>query len=49
MYFKARENGKVITKVLYNVLGVNQQGYKEILGFYVSDSERGAFLVRGVK
>lgn len=43
MYFKARENGKVITKVLYNVLGVNQQGYKEILGFYVSDSEGAHF------
>ena len=43
MYFKARENGKVITKVLYNVLGVNQQGYKEILGFYISDSEGAHF------
>lgn len=43
MYFKARENGKVVTKVLYNVLGVNQQGYKEILGFYVSESEGAHF------
>jgi len=43
MYFKVRENGKVVTKVLYNVLGVNQQGYKEILGFYVSDSEGAHF------
>lgn len=28
MYFKSRENGKVSTKVLYNILGINQEGYK---------------------
>lgn len=43
MYFKSRENGKVITKVIYNILGINQEGYKEILGFYVADSEGANF------
>lgn len=43
MYFKSRENGKVATKVLYNILGVNQEGYKEILGFYVAESEGANF------
>jgi transposase-like protein len=43
MYFKSRENGKVSTKVLYNILGVNQEGYKEILGFYVAESEGANF------
>jgi putative transposase len=43
MFFKARDNGKVITKALYNILGVNQQGYKEILGFYVAESEGANF------
>jgi putative transposase len=43
MYFKSRENGKVVTKVLYNILGVNQEGRKEILGFYVADSEGANF------
>jgi putative transposase len=43
MYFKSRENGKVVTKVIYNILGVNQQGYKEILGFYVAESEGATF------
>jgi transposase-like protein len=43
MYFKSRENGKVVTKVLYNILGINQQGYKEILGFYVAESEGANF------
>lgn len=43
IYFKMRENGKVTTKVMYNILGVNQEGYKEILGFYVADSEGANF------
>lgn len=43
MYFKARDNGKVVTKVLYNILGVNQYGQKEILGFYVAESEGANF------
>lgn len=43
MYFKSRENGKVVTKVLYNILGINQEGHKEILGFYVAESEGANF------
>ncbi|MFN7610497.1 MAG: IS256 family transposase [bacterium] len=47
MYFNSRENGRVVTKVLYNILGVNQEGHKEILGFYVAESE-GAHFWMGV-
>ncbi|MBA3814720.1 MAG: IS256 family transposase [Alphaproteobacteria bacterium] len=43
MYFKSRENGRVITKVIYNILGINQEGYKDILGFYVAESEGANF------
>lgn len=43
MYFKSRENGKVSTKVIYNILGINQGGHKEILGFYVAESEGANF------
>lgn len=43
MFFKAREEGKVIQKVIYNLLGINQQGYKEILGFYVAETEGANF------
>jgi len=32
-----------MTKVVYNILGVNQDGYKEILGFYVAESEGANF------
>ena len=43
MFFKAREDGKVITKTVYNILGVNQYGRKDILGFYIADSEGAHF------
>lgn len=43
MYCKVRDNGKVVTKVLYNILGINSQGLKEILGFYIADSEGANF------
>ena len=43
MFFKSRENGKVITKTVYNLLGVNQEGHKDILGFYIAESEGAHF------
>lgn len=43
MFFKSRENGKVDTKVIYNILGINQDGRKDILGFYVAESEGANF------
>jgi putative transposase len=32
MFFKAREDGKVVTKALYNILGVNQYGVASEFG-----------------
>lgn len=43
MFFKARENGRVVTKTIYNILGLNQAGFKDILGFYVAESEGAHF------
>lgn len=43
MFFKARENGRVVTKTIYNILGINQDGYKDILGFYLAESEGAHF------
>lgn len=43
MFFKAREDGKVVTKAIYNILGVDQYGHKDILGFYISESEGAHF------
>lgn len=43
MFFKAREEGKVVTKTVYNILGINQYGHKDILGFYIAESEGAHF------
>ena len=43
MFFKVRKDNKVSTKVLYNIMGINQEGRKEILGFYACESEGAHF------
>jgi transposase-like protein len=43
MHFKVKEEGKIMHKALYNILGINCDGYKEILGMYVSESEGANF------
>jgi len=43
IHFKIREDGKVLTKAVYSVLGVNLQGEKEVLGLYVGDNESARF------
>jgi len=43
MHFKIREDGKVVNKAFYSILGVNQQGRKDILGLYLSEAEGAHF------
>ncbi|MFD2069548.1 IS256 family transposase, partial [Pontibacter silvestris] len=45
MVFKVRHNGKVINKTIYLAVGLNQQGKKELLGMWLSESESAAFWV----
>ena len=43
MHFKVQEGGRVTAKAFYTVLGINQSGYKDILGIYIQDSEGSNF------
>jgi transposase-like protein len=43
MHFKVRDNGKVISKAVYSVLGVNTEGEKQVLGIYFGDNESSSF------
>lgn len=43
MFYKVRHEGKVQSRALYNVLGVNKEGRKELLGMYISESEGANF------
>jgi len=39
IHFKVRENGKIVSKCAYVVLGINNEGIKEILGIWVGENE----------
>lgn len=43
IHFKVREDGRVINKAVYCVLGVDQEGQKDLLGMYVGQSEGAKF------
>ena len=45
MYYKVRdeESGKVVTRCVYNLLGILPDGHKEVLGCYVSGAEGARF------
>lgn len=43
MHFKIRDDGKVITKAIYTILGIDMHGKKEILGLYQGDNESASF------
>ncbi len=43
MHYKVRVDGKVQHRALYNILGINKEGYKEVLGMYISQSEGANF------
>jgi putative transposase len=43
VWFKVRQDSKVIKKCAYSVLGVNSDGHKEILGIWLSESESASF------
>jgi putative transposase len=43
MHFKVREDGKVVSKAFYSILGVKNNGHKDILGMYLSEAEGARF------
>jgi putative transposase len=43
VHFKVRQDGKVISKAAYNILAVDLQGRKDLLGIYIGDAESARF------
>lgn len=43
IHYKVRENGTVKSRAIYNILGVNREGKKDLLGVYVSENEGAKF------
>jgi len=43
MFFKVRMNGMVETRAIYNIMGVDIEGKKDVLGLYTAESEGAKF------
>lgn len=41
--YKVRESGRVVTRAIYNILGVDIEGKKDLIGMYVSETEGAKF------
>lgn len=43
MHYKVKEEGKIQSRALYTIIGINKEGKKDLLGMYVSESEGASF------
>lgn len=43
MHYKVKDEGKIVSRAVYNILGINTEGRKDLLGMYVSESEGANF------
>lgn len=43
IHFKVRKDNRIINKAAYSVLGIDVNGYKEILGIWIGESESASF------
>lgn len=43
MHYKVKQDGRVQSRCVYNILGITTEGRKVILGMYVSESEGANF------
>jgi putative transposase len=43
MHYKVKDEGKIVARAVYHILGINIEGRKDLLGMYVSESEGANF------
>lgn len=43
IHFKVKEDGRIVNKAVYGILGVNKEGIKELLGMYIGGNESASF------
>jgi transposase-like protein len=43
IHFKVKEENRIVNKAVYCVIGVNREGFKDILGMYLGQSEGASF------
>lgn len=43
IHYKVRHEGRVVSRAVYCIIGLNQEGYKELLGMYIGENEGAKF------
>jgi len=43
IHYKVRHEGRVVSKAIYCIIGLNQEGYKDLLSLYVGEQEGAKF------
>lgn len=43
IHYKVRDGGRVVTRAVYNILALNVNGHKDLIGMYISESEGANF------
>jgi transposase-like protein len=43
MHYKVKDEGRVANRAVYNILGINTEGQKELIGMYISENEGANF------
>lgn len=43
IHYKVRHEGRVVNRAVYCIIGLNQDGYKELLGMYIGENEGAKF------
>jgi putative transposase len=43
IHYKIRDNGQIVNKAAYVVLGINMDGYKDVLGIWIGENETSKF------
>jgi transposase-like protein len=46
IFYKVRQEGKVVQKAVNVVIGINTDGYKELLGFWISETESASYWLK---
>lgn len=43
IHYKVRDDGKIVSRAVYTILGLNTRGLKDVLGIYISEAEGANF------
>jgi len=46
IFYKVRQNNRVMNKAAYIVIGINREGYKEVLGIWIGEHENSKFWLK---